>query len=445
MEFDTGENFRSLLSGKSREANVRAPSLVTGNAGDHKLIHAMLRVADRAPNYEEFLAWLEEPTYEPTDRLLVKREGQILAHVQLLARAAWFQGVKLPVGGVAGLATLPECREAGYEGLLLTAAEQALRDAQAVVALANTDQADVFRDRGWCEMGHSCHTEANVNEVLARLAAPTEVAPLARRVKPLGIRLWRQVELDALANVYRQAAAETWGAIDRSEAYWRWLVGRKAHDELIVAIHGRDDWDLLESPAHIVGYAMRRGSHVLELATLPGFRRAAAPLLARACQDAIERDYRTISLHTPVDDPLHHLLTAAGGSWLSGGRHGGSTWMVKLLDPARWIEGVYEVLLARAKAAGLARPMTIAFAVGRRKYRLELTRRSGHFTRDDIAKADVGCTPELLGALLLGSLDVHAARDLGQIDVDSDETVNCLAALFCSVPFWQSPLDTLRA
>lgn len=444
MEFDTDENFRSLLSGKSREANVRAPSLVTGNAGDHKLVHAMLRVANRAPNYEEYLAWLDEPTYEPTDRLLVKKEGQILAHIQVLDRVAWFQGVKLPVGGVAGLATLPECRDAGYERLLLAAAERAMRDSQAVVALAHTDRTDVFHECGWCEIGPPRYTEANVNEVLARLAAPTEVALLARRVKPLGIRLWRQVELEALSIVYRQATAETWGGIDRSEAYWRWLVGRKAHDELIVAIHGRDNWDMLESPANIVGYALRRGSQILELATLPAFRRAAEPLLARACQDAIERDYRTVSLHAPASDPLHEVLLTAGGSWLPDGRNRSRTWLIKLLEPARWIESMYEVLIARAKVAGLARPMTITFAVGRRKYRLELTRRSAHFTRDDVAHADVGCTPELLGALLLGNLDVHAARDLGQIDVDSEETLDCLAALFCSVPFWQSPLDTPR-
>ena len=51
---------------------------------------------------------------------------------------------------------------------------------------------------------------------------------------------------------------------------------------------------------------------------------------------------------------------------------------LKLLDPARWIENMYEVLLERAKAAGLTRPLTLTFDTGRRKYRLELTRRSGH-------------------------------------------------------------------
>ena len=76
--------------------------------------------------------------------------------------------------------------------------------------------------------------------------------------------------------------------------------------------------------------------------------------------------------------------------------------MVKLLDPARWIENMYEVLSKRAKAAGLARPLTITFDTGRAQYRLELTRRSGHLVRDDAATADVSCTPDMLGASAAG-------------------------------------------
>lgn len=443
MEFDTGETSKGLLPHEPRASHGDAARPVQGNAGDHKLVHALLRAANQAPSYEEFLAWLDEPSYEPTDRLLIKLAGQIIAHVQVLGRVAWFSGVKLPVGGIEGLVTLPEYRDVGYERQLLAAAEQAIRNSQAVLAFARTDRRDVLRACGWSEVGRPRYTEANVNEVLARLASPSVVLPSARRVKPLRIRLWRQVELDALIDVYRRSAADTWGALDRSEAYWRWLVGRKAHDELIVAIHGRDNWDMLETPAHIVGYAVTRGSQVIELATLPKYRRAAHPLLARACQDAIERDHHTISLHIPATDGLHELLLSAGGSWSTSGRSG-STRLVKLLDPARWIENMYEVLLKRARAAGLTRPLTLTFDTGRRKYRLELTRRSGHLIRDDAANADVTCTPEMLGALLLGNVDVAAAQQSGQIMIRDERMVTRLAALFPRTKFWQSQLDSPR-
>src|SRR5687767_2355523 len=92
-----------------------AARLVAGNAGDHMLVYALLRAANQTPSYEDFVTWLDEPTYEPSDRLLVKQDERILAHVQLLQRTAWFEGVKLPIGSLQDLAVLPEYADAGYE------------------------------------------------------------------------------------------------------------------------------------------------------------------------------------------------------------------------------------------------------------------------------------------------------------------------------------------
>jgi hypothetical protein len=182
----------------------------------------------------------------------------------------------------------------------------------------------------------------------------------------------------------------------------------------------------------------------VELATLPAFRRAAAPLLARACQDAIEHDHRNIALHIPATDSLHELMLAAGGRWLPNGRNGSGTWMAKLLDPARWIENIYAVLLERARAADFARPLTIVFDTGRHKYRFELTRRSSHFNRDDAATPDVRCTAETLGAMLLGTVDVSAMCESSRIEFRTTDIQARVAALFPQMPFWQSPLDSLR-
>jgi predicted acetyltransferase len=417
--------------------------LVTGNAGDHKLVHALLRAANQAPSYDDFITWLDEPSYEPTDRLLVKLGSQIIAHVQVLDRVAWFDGVRLPVGGVQDLATLPEYNGAGYERLLLSAAEQTMRDSQAVVAFGRTDRPDVFRNCGWSEVRNQRFTEANVSDILARLSPAAAIR--SRRGRLLRIRLWRQIELDALREVYREATTTAWGALDRSEPYWRWLVSRKAHDELIVAVHGRDEWEEIDRPAHIVGYAVTRGSQVVELCIVPGFAKAAAwRLLARACQDAIEQDHRTLSLHTPPTDPLHELILSAGGSWSASGRAGGGTLMVKLLDPARWVEAMYPVLLCRAKATGVKRPLRVVFGTGRRKYQLELTRRSSRFVRDDAGAVDVRCEPDMLAAMLIGNLEIAAAGAAGPFEKCDAKTAQHLAALFPPSTFWQSQFDLLR-
>lgn len=441
MEFETGELARSLLRRNLGEPLPHPVRLVSGNASEHKLVHALLRAAGQAPTYEDFLGWSDDPTYEPSDRLLVKRDGQIIAHAQVLDRLAWFHGVKLPVGGVEQLAAFPEYRDAPYERLLVTAAEQALHDRRAVVAYAHTDRPEVFRKCGWSESIGQTFTEANVNDVLGALAAPPESDPFARRDKPLRIRHWRHVELEPLQHVYRQATTATWGAFDRSEPYWRWLVGRTVHDALIVAIDGPDNWDELTALPQIVGYAVTRGAQVVELATLPDFTRAAAPLLARACQNAIEHDHRNISLLLPQDNPLHTVLLTAGGRRTA--RNGSNTLMLKLLDPTRWIESIYDVLLERAKTAGITRPFQVVFDLGRRKVRLDLTRRSGHLTREDAAPVEVACDAEIFGALLLGNLDVAAACATGLIDIANDELAARLADLFPVTNFWQSTLDTL--
>lgn len=412
-----------------------------GNAGEHKLIHALLRAANQSPSLEDFQTWLDEPTYEPADRLLVKHNGQIVAHVQVLDRLAWFGGVRLPIGSVQDLAVLPEYHNAGCERTLLAAAEQALHDRQAIVAFARTDRPDVFRDSGWVEARCQRATQVGVHDILALLSSPQ--SPWGRRGRSLTTRLWRQVELDALQNVYRDSVQNGWGAIERAEPYWRWLVNRKAHEQLIVAVHGKDEWSELDAPAHIVGYAVTHASRIVELATLPAFTKAGPRLLARACQDAIELGHRDLSLHLSADHPLHELMLAAGGAWTNGKRSGG-TLMLKLLNPGRWIETMYPVILARAKNAELTRPLELSIHTERRAYRIELTRRSGHLVRDDRPNPDVACSTEHFAALLLGNLDVAAARAAGHLQIRDDATATHVACLFPPLPVWQSEFDALR-
>src|SRR5262249_4869311 len=151
---------------------------------------------------------------------------------------------------------------------------------------ARTDQPEALRAAGWIEVRGQRHTRANVGDILAKLPSPSR----SRRSRAPHIRLWRHVELEALRNIYRQYAQSAWATVERSEQYWRWLVSRKAHHEIIVAVHGKDSWDDLDKPSNIVGYAVVRGSRVVELCTLPGHEQVAARLLGRACQDAIEHD-----------------------------------------------------------------------------------------------------------------------------------------------------------
>lgn len=430
----------------ARDAPARlrsnGPRLVTGHAGDHALVHALLRAVNQAPSHEDFGTWLDEPSYEPSDRLLVKHGERIVAHVQLLHRTAWFDGVKVPLGSVRDLAMLPEYAHAGYDQLLLSTAERRMRDGQAIASLVRTDRPEPFRAAGWVDVRARGYSQASIGNVLAHLSV--QAAPSQRRPRPLRIRRWRHVEMDAVRAVYTAAAARYWGALYRAEQYWQWLVGRKAHSDLIVAVDGADEWDNLATQSRIVGYAVTHGARVLELCCLPAYARAAPRLLVRACQDAIERDRHTLSLHTPASDPLHELIVTAGGSWCADERGASGTLLVKLLDPPRWIEAIYPILRRRAKGAGLPRPLGLCFDDGDEQYRLVVTRRSSRLVADDATRADVRCDPQALWALLVGNLNVARAREAGRLQVADDDTLHRLAVLFPPALFWQSQFDALR-
>jgi predicted acetyltransferase len=423
-------------------ANATTVRLVTGHAADHALVHALLRAANQAPSHEDFVTWLDEPTYEPTDRLLIKHGERIVAHLHLLARTAWFDGVQVPIGAVQDLAVLPEYAQAGYEQSLVWVAEQVMCESQAVVAMARTARHELFRAAGWIDARGQGHSEIGINDLLAHLAA--QPGPNSRHTRGLRIRRWRHVELEAVRTVYSNAAAHLWGALDRSDAYWRWLIGRNAHTDLIVAVDGDDGPGELDSPSRIVAYVVMHGPQLLELFCLPEFARSAPRLLVRACQDAIERDHHALAMHTPASDPLHELVVTAGGTWPVKDRAAGPSLMLKLLDPARWIEAIFPILNRRAKHSGLPRPLQLCFDTHDEQFRLVITRRKSRLVADERVHADIHCDKSTFAALLLGNLNVAKAVAAGRLSVTDELTLRRLNALFPPSLFWQSLFDTLR-
>jgi hypothetical protein len=422
--------------------NVKEPRLVFAHASDHALVHALLRAANQAPSQDEFLSWLDEPSYKPSDRLLLQLGKQIVAHAHLLERTAWFGGVKVAAGSVQDLAVLSEYAQAGYERKLLAAAVEQMQETNAVVSLVRSDRPERFREAGWTDVRGQGHSEVGIGDLLAHLSA--QAALTSRRWQSPQIRRWRHVEIDAVRTVYAESASRGWGALHRGEGYWQWLVGSKAHSDLVVAVDGVDQWADAEAGSRIVGYAVTAGDKVLELCCLREFARAAPRLIVRACQDAIERDHHTLSLYAPAADPLHELVVTAGGTWCADERHGGGTLLVKLLSPSRWIEAIYPILRRRAKRAGLQRPFQICFDCGSERWLLVVTRRSSRLEDSASTPADVHCDAETFEALLVGNLNIAKAHSSGRLHARNQEMLERVAALFPATLFWQSQFDVLR-
>ena len=161
---------------------IRWPRVVPAGAGDHAAIHQLLLSVFHGPPRDAFYASLDDPYYEPHNRLLIKRGTQIISHLQLTKRVMHFGPLRLAVDGVGWLGTLPEFRRHGLAGQLMRTAERVIERDGAVLGYLSTAIPRFFRPSGWAVCGRHSHARADCRELLAQLSARGFVAGEARDV-----------------------------------------------------------------------------------------------------------------------------------------------------------------------------------------------------------------------------------------------------------------------
>ncbi len=438
-------NYATSASQSCLKSLGSSARILVGNAGDHPLVLQLLAQAHQRPLAEDFQSRLDEPCYEPSDRLLVEREHQLIGHVQVSKQIGWFCRQRYPLAMFQDFFTLPEYEAANYDSSLLEVAESVATREGSMLALVRTKRPEWFRQHGWsCCLAQGC-TRANTRSILSHLDSQT----VKRRLQgsSVEIRTWRHFELEALRRVHRQVTPNMWGSLHRSEENWQWLTGRKAQDQILIAVKSfKNKSEDLTSEPNILGYAVVRDACIVEMVTLED-RIAIRPMLvARACRDAIDRNHHFVSLHTPANDPMHELLVTAGGSWVSEVEALEGKWMLKLLSPERWFEQLYPLLQQRAAAKGIARPIEIEIQCDDIPQRLRLTRRSSRLEKcsNGFPKPHVRCNRQTFQDLLTSNLILPQAIAQGRIKVSNNEVLQTLAALFPPKILWQSPFPLLR-
>jgi predicted acetyltransferase len=310
-------------------------------------------------------------------------------------------------------------------------------DSQTIVGLLRTGVPHFFRPQGWAACGRHSHSRARTRDVLAQLVDTAEAAEAAE----MSIRPWRQVELPALMRLYAQRCQRGYGFIERSEAYWRWLISRKAFDQIYVAIHGPDRMELDDNSSPIVGYAFTREDEIVELVCSPEHPLAGPRLLARACGEAMERDQNSVCFHAPPDDPLHALFQQAGGTHVCQEAWQGEVLMARVLEPAKLLRLLCPVLHERAQQRELERPFELGFSVHGAKYRLLLTRRSVKLVAPRLGRSYLTMNDADFTRLLLGHLDIDDAVQAGRVHASTRVAQEAAAILFPRLPLWRPPLD----
>ena len=259
----------------------------------------------------------------------------------------------------------------------------------------------------------------------------------------MSVRPWRQVELPALMRLYEQNTAQAFGAVERSEAYWRWLVSRRGYDRIYVVVEGPDKLDLETSVSQIVGYMVTKEDRILELMPAPGYPTVAAELLARACSEAIERDCQTVTLHAPPHDPQYELFRVAGGSQHYHEEHQGEVFMYKLMDPAGFLRTIGPQLHERAERAGLPRPCELGLWAEGQKFRLVASRRSVKLGRSRLGRSYLRMNLAELTRLLLGHVDLDESIAHSRMRASTRLALDTARVLFPRLPLWRPPLDDL--
>ncbi|MDZ4819007.1 MAG: GNAT family N-acetyltransferase [Planctomycetota bacterium] len=419
--------------------------IVPARSGDHPEIFQFLLAVFQGPSADEYSSQQDAPDYAPHNRMLLKRDGQIAAHAEIVYRTMLFRGRSLPTARLDWLGTLPELRQQGYATQLLLRCEQQMRTNGALIGTLRTRHPHFFRRTGWAICGRQSHSQAPAREVLARLSGkPNPSEP------SLSLRLWRHVELPSLMRIYSQNLPGAAGSLVRSEEYWRWLISRKAFDHIVVAINGRDRMELVDTNAPIVGYAVVRQGQVIELLTSPDHPEAKVQLLRRVCGDTIERNRQSIMVEAPPADPIHQILVEAGGTFNRHESAAGEVQMVKLLDSAGWIQNLQADLGRRAREAALPATSELGFLVNGRKYSLTVRSASAEKSSAVLVEGRLGRSYLTLQGneftrLLLGHGDVRQAIEQERIVASTQFALEAASALFPAMPLWRPEWDDMPA
>jgi predicted N-acetyltransferase YhbS len=440
--------------------------LATARTGDHPSIHGLLTSVFHGPSAREFQSQLDEPGYEPADRLIVKDGEEIAAHLRLARQTIHVGPALLPVARFMDLATAPAFRSRGLATALLAAGERAAAERGLLIGLTRTGAPSLFARQGWSVCGRHVFSTASPRAVLAELAASAAAAALENQStasllyappQPIIVRPLRRIELPAIVRLYEQSGSQRAGSPVRSEEYWEWLLARGACDRIYVAATEVETTDFAKLQVSIVGYACVRQSRIVELVAAAGRDDVARQLAERVCADAREQDGWTVRCDAPPCDPLHNLFRRAGGRLTVNQELGGELFMAKLLDPLAFLRSLVDVFAERSAAAELTRPSELGVELrsGIRKatgpsgvierFRVTLSSRGAKIETGGPSRHSIALAYHDFAPLLLGDVGAEAMRQLGRLGATTATARNLANVLFPSGCWWRPPLDDLLA
>jgi hypothetical protein len=416
---------------------------------DHHAIHQLLLQVLQRPTVKEFQSQLDQPGYEPGQRLLIRNDGRLVAHLRIIPRRLHFGGLIVPAACVADLAVLPEFCARRCATMLLGMAGNRILCQGGVLGYLRTRNPAFYGSQGWVDLGTAPHWSASPQSVLIQLRERTPAALNQPKRNGLNLHEYRCYEQDGLERLYTLHGLQAFGSPRRTYRDWYWLIARRAFDRLYVALRGPAKLDLEQIPAAVAGYAIGSRSRLIELITDTRRPEVAETLLARFCADAIEQNRYQIRLDAPPDSPLavYFLSDPSRGDKTrqpaDGFERDEPVVMVRSFGHRLIARRLHGLLVQRWVRAGGDLPCELGFHVEGQPWLLRVTETQCDLLSEGSASRYVQCSSADLLRMLLGSLDIEAAVADRRIVADSPTALAAVQTLLPPVPLWLPPLDDL--
>ncbi len=147
-------------------------------------------------------------------------DGQMATCLRIFPLQTFIHGASIPLGGISGVACLPEHRRKGYVGQLLRHALALMREQGQPLSSLYTPHPSLYRRYGWMTAS---------NAVSYRFK-PKDISPVSA-VRPEGhsYRITDE-EWPTIADVYKRFAAPRNGYLNRDEHWWKEAIFRRIYD-----------------------------------------------------------------------------------------------------------------------------------------------------------------------------------------------------------------------
>jgi hypothetical protein len=225
------------------------------------------------------------------------------------------------------------------------------------------------------------------------------------------------------------------GTVQRSEEYWRWMIGRKYAHVIWVACQGET----------VRGYAFVKDHKILEIAADPAHPPALRALLGRVRAEALERAYPQVTVQAPINDPSVEAFLGASGRLIDQDVVEGSVSMYHIPEPGRFLTAVLPELTRRVLASGCSLPLELGITTEDQRWLIHIEAKNSRVEPDKLSRRHLTLTPSSLVRLLMGHTGVDAASSEEGFVASTATALDAARILFPVQPIWRSPLDSATA